>query len=95
MKNLFFNLPDELQIRIMQTNPHPLVDLLRVTKNSLNKKTIDVDNTYRACYSKKDMCDGYYNPVTNKFYTFSEFYFDAIKLKMALRRFKQKNKLTK
>ena len=74
-------------------NPRPVADLFQVAKNEIRKEN-NLNKKTLPCYSTKDMCDGYYYPVTDKFYTFSEFYFDAIKLKMALRRFKQKNKLT-
>ena len=95
MNNLFYSLPEELIIKVITMNPHPVADLFQMEKNKFRKgNKNDSASSYLECHSKKHMCYGYYDHKDNKFLTFSEFFFDAIKLKMALRRFKQKNKLT-
>ena len=94
MNNLFYSLPEELVVKIITMNPHPVADLFKVAKNKFNiNSKYDSAGSYLECYSKKHMCYGYYSHVASKFSTFSELFFDAIKLKIALRRFRQKNKL--
>ena len=91
MNNLFYSLPEELIIKIITMNPHPVADLFKAAKNKfdINNKCKSA-SIYLECYSKKDMCYGYYSHVHDKFLTFSELLFDSIKLKMALRRLKKK-----
>ena len=90
MNNLFYSLPEELQMKITRMNPHPVADLFRVAKNKfdINIKYKSA-RTYLECYSKTHMCYGYCT-LDAEFSTFSELVFDSIKLKMALRRFKKK-----
>ena len=91
MNNLFYSLPEELIVKIITMNPHPVANLFKMAKNKF-----DINNKYKApsayleCYPKKHMCYGYYSHVDDKFSTFSELLFDSIKLKIALRRFKKK-----
>ena len=91
MNNLFYSLPEELIVKIITMNPHPVANLFKVAKNKfdINSK-YKSGSIYLACYSKKHMCYVYYCHVDDKFSTFSELLFDSIKLKMALRRFKKK-----
>ena len=93
---MFYSLPEELVIKIITMNPHPVADVFKVEKNKFNiNSKYDSAGSYLECYSKKHMCYGYYSHIATKFSTFSELFFDAIKLEIALRRFRQKNKLTK
>ena len=58
MNNLFFNLPDELQIKITRMNPHPVADLFKQEmKTKLDEFTEMLPGDYE--YGEEDfrLCD--------------------------------------
>jgi hypothetical protein len=71
MKNLFFDLPEHLQVKIITMNPHPLHKIV----NDAFKKEIDFYNSHYHFdgYSYQDETDFYF-----KYYKHANLWYQAM-----------------